>query len=160
MAWLGVLLTGLGRLGWSPSQGWASAGMARTAGPPSAHPSGGWWRLVQIEAAFQESENRGCKTYWGRGLELMVTSLHSTDQSKTQVQTRLTRWVNRFCLLIRGVVKNLGPFAIELMVWGFCSLLWSPTVCVQILALLSISCDVLGKLTNLSLPISSSLKWK
>ena len=119
MAWLGVLLTGLGRLGWSPSQGWASAGMARTAGPPSAHPSGGWWRLVQIEAAFQESENRGCKTYWGRGLELMVTSLHSTDQSKTQVQTRLTRWVNRFCLLIRGVVKNLGPFAIELMVWGF-----------------------------------------
>ena len=46
----------------------------------------------------------------------MVTSLHSTDQSKTRGQTRLTRWVNRFCLLIRGVVKNLGPFAIELMV--------------------------------------------
>lgn len=69
-----------------------------------------------MEAAFQERAEAARLNEVEAQNSLMVTSLHSTDQSKTRVQTRFTRWLNRFCLLMRGVVKNLGPSAIELMV--------------------------------------------
>ena len=69
-----------------------------------------------MEAAFQERAKAARLNEVEAQNSLMVTSLHSTDQSKTRGQTRFTRWLNRFCLLMRGVVKNLGPFAIELMV--------------------------------------------